>query len=114
MPAIWDQLVLRSENRMPKLNPTIEILLARFNGQILIPFVIAAESVGMSEQSARNLLSQKKFPIPTVQNPNGTRRFVHIEDLAFYVDSLRSTTVTSKRGRPTKASKFHAEQGRAI
>jgi hypothetical protein len=89
---------------MSNLSPTLQILLARFNGQILIPFTAAAESAGIAEQSARNLVAQKRFPIPTLQNSSGSRRFVHIDDLANYIDSLRANSVKSKRGRPTKAS----------
>ena len=95
---------------MQNLSSTLQILLARFNGQILIPFTSASESVGIPQQSARNLLAKKKFPIPTVPNANGSRRFIHIEDLANYVDSLKSNSVKPKRGRPTKASKINADQ----
>lgn len=93
-----------------QISLTLQILLARFNGQILIPFTPASESVGIPEQTARNLLSKKKFPIPTVPNPNGSRRFIHIEDLANYVDSLRAISLKPKRGRKTKASKINADQ----
>lgn len=95
---------------MPTISSTLQILLARFNGQVLIPFAPASESVGIPEQTARNLLSKKKFPIPTVPNSNGSRRFIHIEDLANYVDSLRLNSIKPGRGRPTKASKINADQ----
>lgn len=88
---------------MQNLNTTIEILLARFNGQVLIPFASASKSVGIPEQTARNRLVSGNFPIPTVLN--GSRRFIHISDLANYVESLRDKSQKTKKGRPTKASK---------
>lgn len=93
------------------ISPTLQILLARFHGQVLIPFAPASESVGIPEQTARNMLSRGKYPLKTVTI--GSRRFIHISDLADFVESLRSESPKSKRGRPTKASKFQAEQGRA-
>ncbi len=93
-----------------QISSTLQILLVRFNGQILIPFATASASVGIPEQTARNLLCKKKFPIPTVPNTNGTRIFIHISDLAEYVDSLRVESSNPKRGRPSKASKFQAIQ----
>jgi len=89
-----------------QISSTLQILLARFNGQILIPFVAASESVGIPEQTARNKLSKGEFPIPTVLS--GSRRQIHIQDLAAYVDNLREQSVVKKPklGRRTKASKF--------
>lgn len=89
-----------------QLNTTIEILLARFDGQILIPFVAAAKCVGIPEQTARNKLAKGEFPIPTALN--GSRRFIHISDLAQYADTLRglSTEKKTRRGPRTKASKM--------
>lgn len=91
-----------------KISSSLQILLARFNGQILIPFALASESAGIQEQTARNKLSCGKFPIKTVMN--GSRRFIHISDLADYIESLRAESLKPKRGRPTKASKFKAGQ----
>lgn len=87
-----------------QISSTLQILLARFDGQVLIPFASASKSVGISEQTARNRLVSGNFPIPTVLN--GSRRFVHVADLADYVESLRSESSKPKRGRKTKASKF--------
>lgn len=92
---------------MQQISPTLRILLAQFNGQVLIPFAKAASSVGIQEQTARNRLVSGNFPIPTILN--GSRRFVHVEDLAGYVESLRSESSKPKRGRKTKASKFKEE-----
>jgi hypothetical protein len=88
-----------------QLNSTITILLARFNGQVLIPFAAAAECVGIPEQTARNKLVKGVFPIPTVLS--GGRRFVHVQDLANYVESLREFPgKKTNRGPKTKASKM--------
>lgn len=91
---------------MQQLNSTITILLARFNGQVLVPFVAGAECVGIPEQTARNQLVKGEFPIQTVLK--GSRRHVHIRDLAEYVDKLcdRSTEKKTRLGRKTKASKM--------
>lgn len=70
-------------------NPTLTILLARFNGQVLIPFSAGAECIGIATQTGRNQLSRGEFPIPTVLS--GSRRYIHIEDLASYVESLRES-----------------------
>lgn len=96
---------------MLKINPTLQLLLARFDGQVLIPFVPASKSVGFAEQTARNLLSKGTYPIRT--ELRGSRRFVHISDLAEYVDLSRTESTKPKRGPKTKASKFQAGQGRA-
>ena len=91
------------------LSSTIEILMARFHGQILIPFAAAVKCVGIPEQTARNKLSKGIFPIPTVMS--GSRRQIHVQDLATYVESLRSPP-PKKRGPKTKASKFQtAKEG---
>lgn len=89
------------------VSTTLQILLTRFNGQVLIPFITAAESVGISQQTARNRLVNRSFPIKTVLI--GSRRFVHIADLAEYVESLREQPTKSRRGRPTKASKYQTQ-----
>jgi len=96
---------------MDKTTSTVQLLMARFNGQILIPFVDAVTSAGFQEQTARNMIYKGKFPIPTVLS--GSRRFVYIQDLAKFIDGLRDQSkpeVKTRRGRPTKASKM-AGQG---
>lgn len=92
---------------MQQISSTLQILLARFGGQVLIPFTQAAESVGIAQQTARNQLVSGKFPVPTLEI--GTRRFIHIQDLANFVESLRSPP-PKKPGRPTKASKFQEKK----
>jgi hypothetical protein len=97
---------------MQNISSTLQILLARFNGQVLIPFVPASESVGIPAQTARNKLSSGTYPIPTVMN--GSRRFIHISDLADFVESRRvyPPEQTRKKGARTKAERIK-EQGRA-
>lgn len=68
-------------------NSTLTILLARFNGQVLVPFAAGAECVGIPVQTARNKLHKGEFPIPTILS--GTRRFIYIQDLSDYVETLR-------------------------
>jgi hypothetical protein len=67
---------------------TLEILLSRYNGHIFVPFARVGEAIGMSTQTARNRLSNGTFPIKTFLQ--GSRRFVHISDLASYIDSVRT------------------------
>lgn len=95
-----------------QLSITLQILLAQFHGQVLIPFAPAAESIGIPEQTARNRLVSGNFPIKTILN--GSRRFIHVEDLANYVESLRIETPKLKRGRPTKAFKFQQPKERGV
>ena len=83
--------------QMQKLSLTLQILLAQFDGQILIPFTSAAKAAGFAEQTARNLDSRQKFPIRTQKR--GARRFIHVNDLAEYIDM-------KQKGRPTKAQQY--------
>ncbi len=94
-----------------QISSTLQILMARFNGQVLIPFAPASESVGIPQQSARNMLSEGTYPIRSEKR--GSRRFIHISDLAEYVDLSRTESLKPKRGRKTKASKFQAMEGGA-
>lgn len=91
---------------MQHISQTQQILLARFNSQILIPFIQAAEMAGFAGQTARNLLCQGKFPISTVVV--GRRRFIHLADLAEFIEALRSPS--PKLGRRTKKARIEAEQ----
>lgn len=89
-----------------QISLTLQLLLARFDGQVLIPFGPASKVIGIPEQTARNKLSAGTFPVKTVLN--GTRRFIHVADLAEFVDSLRPESTIKKRGRPLKASRFQS------
>ena len=110
-----DLLGLRLENKMQNITTTIQILLARFNGQVLIPFAPASESVGISAQTARNRLSNGTFPMPT--RLVESRRFIHISDLANFVDSLSTSKpaviepTQARRGRPPKLGRLKAQGG---
>lgn len=100
---------------MQIINATLQILLARFNGQVLIPLISASETVGIPAQTARNRLSKGTFPIPTVLVES--RRFIHISDLADFVESRRepkqviAEPTIIKKGARTKAERMK-EQGR--
>lgn len=97
-------------------SPSLVLVLVSFGGIGAIPFVDAARFAGFANQTARNLLSENKFPIPTFMR-NG-RRFIHATILSAYMDGYLSTETNSivnqtevvkdesakKRGRPTKAS----------
>lgn len=89
---------------------TIDILLMRFQGKVLIPFSDAVIVAGFELQTARNQLSKKTFPIETILN--GSRRFIHIRELASFVDNLTASQYISespkktKRGRPTKVEQL--------
>ncbi len=93
---------------MQNLSSTLQILLAQFNGAVLIPFAQASEAVGIPQQTARNRLSSGTYPMQTVTN--GARRFVHISDLADFVESLRPEPPKPKRGRPRKSQKLQSEK----
>lgn len=100
---------------MQNITSTLQILLARFNGQVLIPFVPASESVRIPAQTARNRLSNGTFPMPTVMVES--RRFIHISDLADFIESRRAPQQVLpepeiiKKGARTKAERLK-EQGR--
>lgn len=81
---------------------TLQLLVDQFPGKVLIPFIAASEAVGIAEQTARNRLSKKTFPIPSVLI--GRRRYIHISTLAEYVDSL--ATPKPRKGRRSKAEKL--------
>ncbi len=95
---------------MQNISLTTQLLLARFNGQLLIPFTSASETVGISAQTARNRLSNGTFPMPTKLVES--RRFIHISDLADFVDSLPTSKPatpepeTVRKGRPPKLLKI--------
>lgn len=87
---------------MQNLSSNLQILLVRFDGQLLIPFSLAAKAAGFREQTARNLQVKGKFPIRSERQ--GARRVVHIEDLANYIESVLPREIKRRPGRPTKAS----------
>lgn len=100
---------------MQNINSTLQVLLVRFNGKVLIPLESAVESIGIHIRTARNKLSKGTFPIPTVLVLS--RRYIHISDLANYVESCRVSPVVVpkskivKKGARTKEERLK-EQGR--
>lgn len=95
------------QNQLSQISSTLHILLARFNGQILVPLAVGAACIGMPIQTARNKLCRGEFPIPTVRQGRG--RYIHIHEIASYIDSLRGEG-SRKRGPRTKASKLQARE----
>lgn len=91
---------------MQNLSQTLQLLLAQFGGQLLIPFSAAARAAGFREQTARNLLVDKKFPIRSERR--GARRYIHIKDLADYVESVIPEKEKKGPGRPKKISRVTA------
>lgn len=87
---------------MQNISNTLQILLVRFEGQLLIPFAAAARAAGFKEQTARNLQAEEKFPIRSEKR--GSRRFVHVNDLANYIESVIPEKIKRGPGRPPKAS----------
>lgn len=85
---------------------TFEILSARYPGQFLILAVEAAPVLGIAEQTVRNQISTKKFPVPT--HKIGARRFVRLDELARYIDN--QTKPKRKRGPHGKVERIEAER----
>lgn len=63
----------------------LNLLLSKYD-QILIPLPKAAKEIGLCGATARNAVSNGSFPIATIKQ--GRLRFVHVSDLAAYLDSL--------------------------
>lgn len=63
---------------------TLEILLTRFDGAILIPLADAAAALSWPLQTARNRVCTNTCPFPTHKVEG--RRVVHVRDLAHFVD----------------------------
>jgi hypothetical protein len=91
--VLFQRGVFSEVEMQQQISSTLQIFLAQFKGQVLIPFAVAVLAVGIAPQTARNQLVAGKFPIQTVVI--GARRFIHVEDLANFVESLRQP----KRGR---------------
>lgn len=76
---------------------SLDLLKSQFPGQFAVTFIDGARAVGLNPDSARNRLSEGKFPIPTFRQ--GGLRFIHLLDLAEYLDGLRAAS------RPEKANR---------
>ncbi len=67
---------------------SLEILSLRY-GRSLLPLSMAAREIGINLRTAHNQISKGIFPVPTILQAR--RRYVHVEDLAGYIDLLRRT-----------------------
>lgn len=83
---------------------TIDYLESLFPAQVFIRAIAAGRVLGWADQTTRNQIYEKKFPIPTVLL--GGQRVVKKIDLANFIDGFGGEQ--KKRGRPTKASKIEA------
>ena len=100
---------------MQNSDSTLHILMARFKGQLLIPFVPASITLGLAQQTARNRLAKGTFPVATIVENN--RRYIHICDLANFIDSLRGQNLVIpeikpvRKGRPPNSEKYKLQRG---
>lgn len=96
----------------PTTSTLVDVLLALFAGQILIPFNSAVDCIGYNRQTARNELVRGVFPLPTLLQ--GSRRFIAITDLAAYLEQLYANREQPKQkkkiGRRTKVEEIAARQ----
>lgn len=67
------------------MSVNLNLLLSKYD-QILIPLPKAAKEIGLCGSTARNAVSNGSFPIATIKQ--GRLRFVHVHDLAAYLDAL--------------------------
>jgi len=73
---------------------SMEILARRYS-RSLLPLAMAAREIGINLRTAHNQISKGVFPVPTILQAK--RRYVHVEDLAGYIDQLRRTGGTVKK-----------------
>jgi len=64
---------------------SLAILTRRHSG-LLLPLSAAAQEIGINLRTAHNQISKGVFPIPTILRDR--RRYVHISELASYLDRL--------------------------
>lgn len=74
-----------------------------FPQQVALPILKAGQTLGMSQQTVRNLVCMGKFPLPTFKI--GGRRMCHKSDVAAYLDALSEITPKHRRGARTKAER---------
>lgn len=91
-------------------SPHLTLLLAQFPGQFKLTLRQAANALGIAEQTARNRVTNRSFPLPTFKE--GKLRLVALVDLAAYLDSTSAAAACPaaappappepmrKRGRP--------------
>ena len=68
------------------MDDSLTILTRRHSGLIL-PLSAAAKEIGIHLRTAHNQISKGVFPIPTILRDR--RRYVHISELASYLEQLR-------------------------
>lgn len=99
---------------MQNLSPTLQLLFVKFGGKVLIPFAAASEAAGIAVQTARNKRTANEYPIRVQEE--GSRLFVHVYDLAAYIDRNRNREIEQKpiikrRGPRTKKERIEAQRG---
>lgn len=105
--APGDALALERCAPMLEKTTTLEILLARHPGAVLLAFEAAGLALSMKLQTARNQLVAGVFPVPT--HKVGGRRVVRIDDLAAYIDSQTCPAIAgARRGASTKTERLQA------
>jgi hypothetical protein len=88
---------------------SLEILSLRY-GRSLLPLSMAAREIGINLRTAHNQISKGIFPVPTILQAR--RRYVHVEDLAGYIDRLRRTGGTESH-LPTEGDPDEWTHGKA-
>jgi len=64
---------------------SLTLLTSRHSG-LLLPLAAAAQEIGINPRTAHNQISKGIFPLPTILRDR--RRYVHINELASYLDGL--------------------------
>jgi hypothetical protein len=72
---------------------SLEILSQRYS-RSLLPLSTAAHEIGINLRTAHNQISKGIFPIATILRDR--RRYVHVADLAGYIDRLRNSAAPSR------------------
>ncbi len=72
---------------------SLEILSRRYS-RSLLPLSAAAREIGIKLRTAHNQISKGIFPVPTILRDR--RRYVHVADLAGYIDRLRSSATPTR------------------
>jgi hypothetical protein len=80
--------MISKEHRMhtTEHEDSLAILTRRHSG-LLLPLAAAAQEIGINPRTAHNQISKGVFPLPTILRDR--RRYVHITELASYLDRLR-------------------------
>ena len=80
--------MIAKEHRMraTEHKDSLALLTSRHSG-LLLPLAAAAQEIGINPRTAHNQISKGVFPIPTILRDR--RRYVHINELASYLDGLR-------------------------